>query len=82
MVWQESDKRRVALARWGLIPRWVKNMDTGYPAINARAETVAYKPVFRDAYISVMQKSRSTPIRYAWKDYESPSKGNYRLTTV
>jgi putative SOS response-associated peptidase YedK len=35
--------------RWGLIPSWAKDVSIGYKMINARAETVATKPSFRDA---------------------------------
>ena len=44
-----GDTRRGCLMRWGLIPHWAKGMPTGSPLINARAETVAEKPAFRDA---------------------------------
>lgn len=39
-------------ARWGLIPRWWRKRLTEWKAttINARAETVAEAPSFRDAY--------------------------------
>lgn len=36
-------------ARWGLIPHWAKEVK-GPPLFNARAETVASKPSFRDAF--------------------------------
>lgn len=36
-------------AHWGLIPHWKKDID-GPPLFNARAETVASKPSFRDAF--------------------------------
>ena len=36
--------------RWGLIPFWAKNRSIGSRMINARAETVAEKPSFRDAF--------------------------------
>jgi len=38
-----------ALVRWGLVPGWVKEMRTGKPLINARAETILEKPSFKGA---------------------------------
>ena len=35
--------------RWGLIPSWAKDRAIGARMINARAETVATQPAFRDA---------------------------------
>jgi len=42
--------REMAIARWGLIPSWAKDMAMGARMNNARAETVADKPAFRAAY--------------------------------
>ncbi|GLU46733.1 DUF159 family protein [Nocardiopsis ansamitocini] len=36
--------------RWGLVPSWAKDPNVGYRMINARSETVAEKPAFRDAF--------------------------------
>jgi len=37
--------------RWGLIPSWAKDPKIGYSGINARADTVSTKPMFRTAEI-------------------------------
>ncbi len=36
--------------RWGLVPRWAKDMKLSAKMINARAETVHEKPAFRAAF--------------------------------
>lgn len=36
--------------RWGLIPHWAKEPKASYSTFNAKSETVAQKPTFRDAY--------------------------------
>lgn len=41
--------RRAGFIRWGLIPQWAKSDSASPPIINARAETVAEKPTFRDS---------------------------------
>ena len=46
----EGAVRELALLRWGLVPFWAKDPDIGARLINARAETVAEKPAFRDAF--------------------------------
>jgi putative SOS response-associated peptidase YedK len=40
--------RELSLVRWGLIPSWAKDPSVGASMINARAETAATKPAFRD----------------------------------
>jgi putative SOS response-associated peptidase YedK len=42
-------KRELVLMRWGLIPSWAKDAKIGNRMINARAETLVEKPVFRGA---------------------------------
>ena len=49
VVTAQDGRRRLRGMRWGLIPRWAKSETDGPLLINARAETVAEKPAFRDA---------------------------------
>jgi putative SOS response-associated peptidase YedK len=42
-------KREVVMARWGLIPFWMKEKPR-VPHINARCETVEKQPLFREAF--------------------------------
>ncbi|MFQ5931167.1 MAG: SOS response-associated peptidase [Nitrospiraceae bacterium] len=44
------DQRVWDQVTWGLIPHWAKDRTIGYKLINARAESVAEKPSFRDAF--------------------------------
>jgi putative SOS response-associated peptidase YedK len=46
----EQDRRSLDLLRWGLVPHWAKDVGIGNRLINARAETVAEKPAFRQAF--------------------------------
>ena len=39
-----------AFVRWGLVPRWARDPSIGAKMNNARAETIAEKPSFREAY--------------------------------
>ena len=45
-----SSDLEVAELRWGLIPSWAKDPKIGLQCINARSETVAEKPAFRDSF--------------------------------
>jgi len=53
-------------SRWGFIPSWSKDESVGYKLINARAETVAAKPMFKGAF----EKHRCLIVAdgfYEWK---------------
>jgi len=45
----EHGARRLVLARWGLVPSWVKDPKRFALLFNARAETASEKPAFRAA---------------------------------
>ena len=57
---RHTDKNKLSMVRWGLIPHCSKDKKIGYKLINARAETITEKPSFRDAF-----KSRRCPIGVA-----------------
>jgi len=46
----ERPVRQFSAMRWGLIPFWAKDASVGYKMINARAETVADKPAYRESF--------------------------------
>lgn len=50
IITSEPWGRRISLARWGLVPRWAKDPGIGSRLINARGETLAAKPAFRDSF--------------------------------
>jgi putative SOS response-associated peptidase YedK len=45
----KEPRREMSLVRWGLIPSWAKDASGAARMINARSESVATKPAFRDA---------------------------------
>jgi len=70
--------RELALLRWGLVPFWAKDAKIASQCINARAETVATKPAFREAF-----KRRRCLVPadgfYEWKLAADGKKQPYRI---
>ena len=48
-IWEAHGRREAHFARWGLVPGWVKDPREFPLLVNARMETMAEKPAFRDA---------------------------------
>jgi putative SOS response-associated peptidase YedK len=46
----ETGERSLDLLKWGLIPSWSKDPKNRPKPINAMAETVSSRPMFREAY--------------------------------
>ena len=46
----ETHQRELARLRWGLVPSWTTDPSIGSRLTRARAETVATKSAFRDAF--------------------------------
>ena len=61
-----EDRRAVTTYRWGLIPHWAREAKVGSRMFNARAETIATSPAFRDAFV---RKRCLVPVDsfYEWK---------------
>jgi putative SOS response-associated peptidase YedK len=49
-VAEHDGRRMLGTFRWGLVPWWAKDRRIGARNINARAETVAGTPAFRDSF--------------------------------
>lgn len=47
---ETGEGRELFPAKWGLIPSWAKDTKLAASCINARADTVATKPMFRSAF--------------------------------
>lgn len=50
VIVNDSDKIKIDLFSWGLIPSWSKDRSIATKTINARAESVTEKPSFRNAF--------------------------------
>ncbi len=63
---------------WGLIPHWAKEEKIGYSMFNARAETVAEKPSYRESFSRRRCLVPATGF-YEWKG-EGKKKQPYRFS--
>jgi putative SOS response-associated peptidase YedK len=46
-VVEDHSRRHAQLLRWGLVPRWAKDLKVGYRMFNARAESIEERPAYR-----------------------------------
>jgi putative SOS response-associated peptidase YedK len=69
--YSREEPPRLSLLRWGLIPSWAKDTGIGAQTINARSETVASKPSFRDP----LRKQRCLVPADAFYEWKRASKG-------
>jgi putative SOS response-associated peptidase YedK len=74
----KTESRTLDLMRWGLVPYWAKDIKIGFSTINAMAETVDTKPVFRDAF---KRRRCLVPIEafYEWKKLDAKNKQPYAI---
>jgi putative SOS response-associated peptidase YedK len=62
----EEGSRSLAMLHWGLVPKWAKERAIGNRMINARAETLAEKPAFRDAF----RRRRCLVVADGWYEWQ------------
>lgn len=67
----EDRRRTMAMLHWGLVPKWAREKAVGSRMINARAETVAEKPAYRDAF----RKRRCLVAADGWYEWQSAPGG-------
>lgn len=72
---REDEQREMAVARWGLIPWWAKKDEAkklGSRFVQARVETLAKTPAFRDAF----KRHRCLVIVDGFYEWKSEADGN------
>ena len=74
----KAGSRTLDLMRWGLIPYWAKDIKIAFSTINAMAETVDTKPVFREAF---KRRRCLVPVDnfYEWKKLDGKNKQPYAI---
>jgi len=65
---------RLLMMRWGLVPPWADGPSFGYKTINARAETLADKPVFAGP----LRRSRCLVAADGFYEWQPAGKGRAR----
>ncbi len=70
VVVHEGERAAVRM-KWGLVPFWAKDSTIGHKLINARGETAAEKPSFRQAFV----KRRCLVAASGFFEWTKPAKG-------
>lgn len=74
----ETGERELTLMRWGLVPFWSKDGTAAFNTINAKAETVATSPTYREPW-----KRRRCLIPadwfYEWQKLDAKTKQPYAI---
>lgn len=67
----EEGSRALAMLHWGLVPRWARERAIGNRMINARSETIAEKPAYRDAF----RRRRCLVLADGWYEWQAAPGG-------
>jgi putative SOS response-associated peptidase YedK len=78
IVRADAGRRQLAMVRWGLIPFWSKDDRAAARCINARAETIATSPSFREAF---RRRRALVPADgfYEWRKLEDGTRQPYLI---
>jgi putative SOS response-associated peptidase YedK len=74
----ETGERELTVMRWGLVPFWAKDAKMAFNTINAKAETIATSPTYREA----MKRRRClVPANwfYEWQKVDAKAKQPYAI---
>ena len=73
-----SGARHLDALRWGLVPRWAQDAKGAAKLMNARADTLAEKPSFRDAFA---KRRCILPMDgfFEWRKHEDGTKQAYAV---
>ena len=77
VVANHAGEPKLEFFMWGLVPMWADDPKIGNRMINARSETLASKPAFRDAY----NKRRCLILADGFYEWQDPSGGGAGTST-
>lgn len=74
----ETGDRELTVMRWGLVPFWPKDGKASFSTINAKSETVATSPAFREAW---KQRRCLVPADwfYEWQKHDEKNKQPFAI---
>ena len=75
---RDTGEREIVLMRWGLVPYWSRDEKIAFSTINAKAETIASSPTFREA---LRNRRCLVPADafYEWQKLDAKTKQPYAI---
>jgi putative SOS response-associated peptidase YedK len=74
-----AQRRALDVMVWGLVPSWSKDAKPGFNTINAKAETVATAPSYRDAWKAGRRCLVPFDLFYEWQKRPDGTKQPYAI---
>jgi putative SOS response-associated peptidase YedK len=75
-----QDMNKIQLFNWGLIPSWAKDNEVRKFTLNAKIETLAQKPSFKDVINNRCLILSSGFFEWQWRDAKGKDKRKYLIT--